>query len=75
MTAAYFAPLVGLPAVITEPGAYLTRCGEPVQIKATSRRHDFGCAGLYPEGQAEHWHKSGRLFASRESLNDIVRRA
>lgn len=72
MNRAYFAPLVTLPAVITGPGEYLTRAGERVKVVVASRRHEFGCEGQYSTGQDEAWHKTGRLFASRETRNDIV---
>ena len=74
--AAYMAPLVILPNVITEPGYYLTRCGDTVHVYAVSARHNFDCFGSYRSGNAsglhDSWHKSGRVFASRETDNDIV---
>lgn len=72
MTSAYFAPLVLLERVITEPGRYLTRSGEGVTITATSAKHDFGNRGFYDSGQADGWHHSGRIYATRETPNDIV---
>lgn len=72
--AAYFAPFVVLPTVIDGPGQYVTRCGEIVEISQASNRHDFGCAGAYSNSVGERWHKSGRLFASRETVNDVVAR-
>jgi len=72
MSSAYFAPLVTVSTVINAPGMYVTRCGEVVTIHAVSSRHDFGCHGAYPNGTAESWHRSGRLFASQETTNDIV---
>lgn len=73
---AYFAPLVILPVVITAPGEYVTRDGERVTISKASSLHDFGCTGTYaPSGETDHWHRSGRMFAGRESRNDIVRAA
>jgi len=74
MTSAYFAPLVSLPTIITEPGAYLTRGGERVKVKTVSTKHDFGCIGSYSDGVSEGWHKSGRLFAGVYSDNDIVKK-
>nr|WP_316651559.1 hypothetical protein [uncultured Gellertiella sp.] len=71
-TSAYFAPLVTLPDVITEPGTYRTRAGELVSVVSVSKRHDLGCVGFYPEGTQEHWHKIGRIFATITSWNDIV---
>jgi hypothetical protein len=70
----YFVPLFNLPTVILAPGPYLTRCGEVVLVTVVSPRHDFGCChGVYPNGVAERWHRSGRIMASRETENDIVR--
>ena len=69
---AYFADLVGLPAVVVAVGFYLTRAGELVHVDAVSARHDFGCTGSYANGAGERWHKSGRLFAGMLSVNDIV---
>lgn len=69
---AYFVPLVALPAVISGPGAYVTRSGETVFVTQASRHNDFGCTGHYASGQSDHWHRSGRLFAGCESDNDIV---
>ena len=74
MSSAYFAPLVTRPVIITEPGTYITRCGERVTIETVSTRHDFGCRGVYSNGIVERWHKSGRIFAGVETQNDIIRR-
>ena len=68
----YFVDLVALPTVINGPGDFVTRCGEVVKITQSSHRHDFGCAGAYSNNVAERWHKSGRLFALRETANDVV---
>lgn len=73
MTSAYYVPLVLLPVIVTESGAYVTRCGETVTISSASRKHDHGCVGAYSDGTAERWHKSGRVFATRETANDIVK--
>jgi hypothetical protein len=73
--AAYFAPLVVLPTIIVEPGSYVTRSGEVVSVSAVSRGYGFTCDGLYPNGVRERWHRSGRISASRETANDIVRAA
>lgn len=70
----YFASLVVRPTVISGPGKYVTRCGEIVEIVQSSHRHDYGCAGTYSNRTTERWHKSGRLFASRETANDVVAR-
>lgn len=72
MTAAYFAPLVNRPIIITAPGEYLTRRGERVTIKLATNAHAFKCHGQYASGQHDSWHRSGRLFATLESANDIV---
>lgn len=72
--ASYFVPLVVLPTVIDGPGSYFTRRGEVVDIACASRWHDFGCVGTYSCGTTERWHKSGRLFASKTTLNDVVAR-
>lgn len=72
---AYFCSMVVLPTVVTGPGAYVTRCGETVTVDVASTRHEFGCHGTYPGNIRESWHKSGRLFASRETANDIVKPA
>lgn len=72
MASAYFAPLVLLPTVIDGAGKYVTRCGESAEIAQSSHKHDFGCIGTYSNGTTERWHKSGRLFASRETANDVV---
>lgn len=70
----YFVPLVSLPLVIDGAGEYLTRGGDQVTIKRASTRHDFECTGDYVEcGTADHWHKSGRILATTETRNDIVR--
>lgn len=68
----YFTSLFVLPAVIDGSGKYATRCGEGVEIAQSSSKHDFGCIGTYSNGTTEHWHKSGRLFSSRETANDVV---
>lgn len=75
MNSAYFYPLIFLPNLIGTPGKYVTRCGETVTVDAASAKHDFGCRGHYADGIAESWHKSGRINASRECNNDIVRAA
>ena len=72
MSQAYFAPLVALPTIIREPGTYRTRCGDEVTIEIVSTGHNFHCRGVYPNGQWENWHKSGRLYAGVESANDVV---
>jgi hypothetical protein len=72
MASAYFASLVALPTIIDQPGEYLTRAGEVVRIGDVSAAHDFGCIGTYHCGPEDHWHRSGRLYASSLSRNDIV---
>lgn len=68
----YFAPLVSKPDIIDSPGKYKTRSGETVTIKLASKRHDFGCFGHYSNGIPENWHKSGRIYATSETGNDII---
>lgn len=75
MSGAYFAPLVTKPTVIVEPGQYVTRGGELVEVHTVSAKHDFGCKGVYSDGINELWHRSGRLYSGMESRNDIVRLA
>lgn len=71
---AWFAALVPLPDVIERPGAYVTRGGEVVTVHPADTKHRFGCLGRYSTGEAEGWHKSGRLYFSQVSANDIVRK-
>ena len=41
----------------------------------TSLVHDFNCVGQYASsGIAERWHKTGRIMATSETANDIVKR-
>lgn len=68
----YFAALVTKPTIIVKPGKYQTRCGEIVKVEIASARHEFGCVGVYANGVREVWHKTGRLYATRECANDIV---
>lgn len=72
MTSAHFARLVFLPVIVHAPGQYITRQGEIVSVLVVSTAHNFGCRGHYPDGTREGWHKSGRLYHSIESQNDIV---
>ena len=72
MTSADFASLVILPVVIDAPGQYRTRSGETVVIDEVSSKHAFACRGVYPSGQRDAWHKSGRLYFGQLSNNDIV---
>lgn len=69
---AWFSSLVTKNVVIAEPGEYITRGGEKVAIIKASSNHDFGCRGKYATGQRDNWHKSGHVFFSKESVNDIV---
>lgn len=71
-SSAYFASMVVLPVIIDGPGPYVTRCGERVEITQSSTRHDFGCIGTYNCDTRERWHKSGRLFSGKETINDVV---
>ena len=76
MSSSYYAPLVVLPVIITTPGEYITRGGERVTISKTSSLNDHGCVGVYAvNGISDAWHRSGRIYAGMESLNDIVREA
>ena len=61
-----------MPPIITAPGQYRTRRGELVTITEVAKGHMFACRGTYPCGTVDHWHKSGRLYAGRESINDII---
>lgn len=71
----YFIPLFSLPAIVNEPGEYLTRGGERVMVERVSARHDFNCVGQYASSSiAERWHKTGRIMATSETANDIVKR-
>ena len=72
MSSAYFASMVTLPIVIDGPGRYVTRGGEIVTIETVGRNHAFNCYGAYANGVRDSWHRSGRLFASITSSNDIV---
>ena len=75
-SAFFFAPLVTKTVIIDGPGKYLTRGGEVAIIEQASTRHDLNCKGTYEAcGTVEGWHKSGRLFSTTESRNDIVSRA
>ena len=66
--------LIVLPSVVDAPGRYLTRAGEVVSVeKITRGRGGFNCEGHYASGQAERWHRSGRLYFGVLSDNDIVR--
>lgn len=67
----YAAFFLGLPPLITQPGRYVTRSGEVVQVDDTSNTH--WKRGAYPCGTAETWNRSGRIFSGRETPNDIVR--
>lgn len=72
----YFIPLFCLPVIINEPGEYITRSGDKVTVETASTRHDLGCVGNYTAcGTKEKWHNTGRTHATRETGNDIVRRA
>jgi hypothetical protein len=73
--ACFLAPLVCLPVVITANGKYLTRSGEVVEVTVVSNNQDLGCKGTYSTGQADSWHRSGRLFSMKHSMNDIVQAA
>jgi hypothetical protein len=76
MTSAYLAPLVTKPVVIDEPGVYVTRAGELVDILKASARYDFNCRGQYRQTPTvtDRWHKSGRLYPTILCANDIVQK-
>lgn len=66
--------LIVLPTIVDAPGRYLTRAGEVVSVERLTRGFGgFGCEGHYPSGQAERWHRSGRLYFGALSDNDVVR--
>lgn len=70
----YYLPLITLPALIEAPGEYLTRDGELVVIEKVSSKLGDTCAGYYKaSGIPERWHKTGRILASSETPNDIVK--
>lgn len=73
--ACFLSPLVSLPVVIVDAGKYITRSGEVVEVDVASSNQDLGCKGTYSTGQAEGWHRSGRLYSSKQSMNDIVQAA
>ena len=73
MTNSYYANFVLLPTVITKTGKYQTRNGETVLIRSVSDRHNHSCIGTYSNGVEDGWHKSGRIYYSLESSNDIVK--
>lgn len=75
MSAAWFCAFLLKPDVIDNPGKYVTRCGEVVEVDVVSKKHDFKCRGKYSCGTAEGWHKSGRLYFGQECDNDIVGKA
>jgi hypothetical protein len=61
------------PAVITAPGQYRTRGGEVVTITVACNNYWYNyCTGIYPNGVADSWHRSGRLYSGTLSDNDIV---
>jgi len=67
---------VTLPVIIDGPGKYRTRCGETVVI--THIQQGGGCdrCGFYDTGEEtpirDRWHKSGRVYPSTDSNNDIL---
>lgn len=67
----YAAFFLSFPTVITEPGRYITRSGEVVQVHDTSNAH--WKRGAYSCGTPERWNRSGRIFSGQETQNDIVR--
>lgn len=69
----YWVSLCVLPVVVSQPGKYETRCGEVVEVYAIDSRYPHLVHGHYPSGIQESWHESGRIFAGRETDNDIIR--
>jgi hypothetical protein len=71
-----YTPSWALPVLITEPGTYVTRCGEQVVIEDVATSRHSLCWGRYASGVREHWHPTGRIFnSSLLSDNDIVSKA
>lgn len=70
-----YTPLVCLPVVIDAPGKYRTRAGEIVTIDSTGFQGRYNSSGRYASGQFDRWHRSGRLFRSMLSGNDIIAKA
>lgn len=71
-----YSSLYILPTIITEPGQYVTRCGETVTVDvAISSAVRRNCTGHYSNGVAECWHRSGRLYQGQTCANDIVSKA
>lgn len=64
--------LASLAVIIKHPGEYLTRKGEVVRIETVAAGRQFACKGVYSCGTVDHWHRSGRLYVGRESINDIT---
>jgi hypothetical protein len=70
-----FASLVPLPVIIDGAGWYETRQGERVHIRSsTNSPTSFGCIGRYEGGPCDGWHRSGRLYFTVKSMNDIIRK-
>lgn len=70
-----FTSLVPLPVIIDSPGWYETRRGERVHMRSsTNSPTSMGCIGRYEGGPCDGWHRSGRLYCTAESQNDIVRK-
>lgn len=66
----YFSP--SLPEIVTCNGFYVTRQGEVVEILQKSEAVPQFFAGRYSSGVYDMWHKSGRMFPSTDSDNDII---
>lgn len=66
--------LFELPVIITEPGKYLTRKGEVVDILTTTRRSVYKCGGNFSCGTYDYWMDNGRRWPSRENDHDVVGR-
>ena len=65
---------VVLPTIISEPGNYLTRCGEIVNIESIIPNTAYGACGKYPNQVEDRWDVCGRLYPSILSNNDIVKK-
>lgn len=71
-TACYRSSFILHPVIITAPGQYITRKGEPVEITHIGT---FWCHGCYLDDDLrDMWPKCGRMFASQETIFDIVRK-
>ena len=63
--------LITLPTIITAVGEYVTRNGEIVTVESIDN-HSFSCSGRYSNDIDESWDKTGRLYPTTLSDNDII---